>query len=151
MTQTTGAMSWENAKVEIATDAAFAYKTDISGSTNKVDTSGGDIETVTAYTHGTMSPLVAYGAAGEITVDVSTYYTEVSTEAFLKADTLYRAGTDCWLRITPDGVAGTYRFVSSVGRIVGPPLINGEAGKADFVTTSFKFVCSTLTPTVITP
>jgi hypothetical protein len=151
MTQTVAAMSWENAKVEIATDAAFAYVTDLSGSTNKVDTSGGEIEQVTAYTHGTMSPLVAYGAAGEMTIDVQALYTEVVTEAFLKADALYRAGTDCWLRITPDGVAGTYRFVSSVGRIVAPPLINGEAGKADFVMSSFKFVCSTLTPTAITP
>jgi hypothetical protein len=151
MTQTIGAMSWENAKVEIATDAAFAYVTDISGSTNKVDTSGGEITTEKAYTHGTMSPLIAYGAAGEMTIDVQALYTEVTTEAWLKTDALYRAKTDCWLRITPDGVAGTYEYVSSVGRIVSPPQINGEAGAAKFVTGSFKFVCSTLTPGAVTP
>lgn len=151
MTQTTGAMSWENAKVEIATDAAFAYVTDISGSTNKVDTSGGELSKATAYTHGTQAPLLAYGAAGEMTITVGALYTEVATEAFLKTDGLYRAKTDCWLRITPNAVSGMYRFVSSVGRILTPPQIAGEAGKPDFVTTSFVFTCSTLTPTVITP
>ena len=145
MAQTTGGMSWENAKIEWATDAAFAYVTDISGSTNKVTTSGGEITTATAFTHGTLTPLVAYGAAGLMTIEVGVLYTEVATEAFRLAIDAYKNKTSIWLRITPNGVSGTRRFTSSIGRIMAPPVVSGEAGKPDFVLSSFKLTCSALT------
>ena len=145
MAQTTGAMSWENAKVEIATDAAFTYKTDISGSTNKVTTSGGEIETAKVYTHGTMTPIVGYGAAGERTVEIGVVYSETDTEAYFLADDYYTNSDDVWLRVTPDGVSGTKRFKTSVGRIMSPPQIEGEAGNPDFVVTTFQVTCSTIT------
>jgi hypothetical protein len=98
-----------------------------------------------------MSPLVAYGAAEKTTIDVSVLFTEVALEAWLKADALYRARTDVWLRFTPDAVSGTYRYVSSVGRITTPPMPSVEAGSAKFIEGAFKFVCSTFVPTAITP
>jgi len=143
MAQTTAAISWEDCKVEIATDVAFSYKTDISGSTNKITTSGGDIEVAKVYTHGTMAPIVGYGAAGERTVEVGAVYTAEANEAFLLADGYYTSKTDVWLRVYPAGT-GKY-FTTSIGRIMAPPQISGEAGKADFVVTTFTVSCSTIT------
>lgn len=145
MTQTVGAMSWENAKVEFSTDAAFTYVTDISGSSNKVTTSGGEISKATAYTHGTLTPLIGYGAAGERTVEIGVLYTESDTESYFLASDAYDNKDDIWLRVTPDAVAGLKRFVTSIGRIMTPPQIPGEAGKPDFVQTSFTLTCSALT------
>jgi len=136
-------MSWEDCKVEIATDAAFTYKTDISGSTNKITTSGGEIETAKAYTHGTLTPLVGYGAAAERTVEVGVVYSESATEGFFLAESYYTNKSDVWLRVYPAGT-GKY-FTTSVGRIMSPPQIEGEAGKPDYVVTSFTITCSTLT------
>jgi len=138
-------MSWENAKVEIATDAAFTYGTDISGSTNKVTTTGGEITSATVFTHGTLTPIIGYGAAGERTVEIGAVYSESDTEAYFLADDYYTNSDDVWVRVTPDGVAGTKRFKTSVGRILTPPQIEGEAGKPDFVVTSFTVSCSAIT------
>ena len=146
MPQTVGAMSWMNAKVEISVDAAFTTPTDLSGSTNTVTTGGGEIARATASTHGDKAPLVGYGSAAERTVEVGTLYTEVATEAFMLADQYYEDETPVYLRVTPDDtVAGQRRFKTSVGRILTPPQIVGEAGSAEFVQTTFTLTCATIT------
>jgi hypothetical protein len=141
MAQTTGAMSWEDCKVEFATSSG-SYS-DISGSTNKVTTTGGDISKVEAYTHGTLTPLVAYGAAAAREIEIGVVYTETTGEAFQVAESAYTNKSDVWIRVTPAGSGKA--FTTSVGRILSPPQISGEAGKPDFVMTTFKVACSTIT------
>jgi hypothetical protein len=142
MAQTTGAMSWEDCKVEIATDAGFSYKQDISGSTNKITTSGGEITTAEVYTHGTLTPIVGYGAAAKRTVEVGVVYTETTNEAFYLADQYYTNKTDVYLRVYPTGSGKA--FTTSIGRVMAPPQISGEAGKPDFVVTTFSITCASI-------
>ena len=137
MTQTTDAMSWEDAYVEVAVTTNSTFY-DISGSTNTVDATGGDVATATAYTHGTFEPLVGYGPAALVEVNVNALYTEVSGEAFDRIRTAYKNRSDVWLRWTPKGNVGSVkRYVTTTGRITKFKDPSGEAGTANFVVMPF--------------
>lgn len=132
--QTTGAISWEIAELEMSTDGPSTW-VNISGSTNQVDVTGGDVATAVAYTHTSLEPLVGYGAMALRQVHITGLYTEDSLEAFERLRTAYYNRTDMWLRVSPKGIyTGTKRFVTNrKGRITAFKEPSGQAGTANFV------------------
>ncbi len=133
--QTTDAISWELAELEISTDGPSTW-TNISGSTNQVDNTGGDVATAVAYTHTNMNPLVGFGAKALRETHITGLYTEISNEAFEILRNCYNNRTDTWLRVSPKGIyAGKKRFVTArAGRITKFKDPSGQAGTANFVT-----------------
>lgn len=132
--QTTGAISWELAELEISTDGPSTW-VNVSGSTNQVDNTGGDIATAVAYTHTSLEPLVGYGAKALRQAHILGLYTEDSLEGFEKLRSAYNNRTDIWLRLSPKGIyTGTKRFVTATrGRITSFKEPSGQAGTANFV------------------
>ncbi len=132
--QTTGAISWEIAELEMSTDGPSTW-TNISGSTNQVDNTGGDVATAVAYTHTSFTPLVGYGPAALRQIHITGLYTEITGEAFTLLRNAYRNRTDIWLRFEPKGIyTGTYKFTTHTrGRITSFKEPSGQAGTANFV------------------
>ena len=132
--QTTGAISWELAELEMSTDGPSTW-INISGSTNQVDNTGGDVATAVAYTHTSFTPLVGYGPAALRQIHVTGLYTEITDEAFTRLRNAYKNRTNIWLRFSPKGIyTGTYRFVThTAGRITSWKEPSGQAGTANFV------------------
>ncbi len=133
-TQTTGAISWELAELEISTDGPSTW-VNVSGSTNRVEFSGGNVATAVAYTHTSLVPLVGYGAAALRAIAIDGLYTESSQEAFDLLRNCYYNRTDIWLRLSPKGIyTGTKRFrTGKRGRITQWKDPSGQAGTANFV------------------
>lgn len=132
--QTTGAISWEIAELEMSTDGPSTW-VNISGSTNQVDNTGGDIATAVAYTHTSLIPLVGYGAAALRQIHIMGLYTEDQNEAFKKLRDAHYARTDIWLRFSPKGIyTGTKKYTTHTrGRITSFKEPSGQAGTANFV------------------
>lgn len=132
--QTTGAISWELAELEISTDGPSTWA-NVSGSTNQVDQTGGDVATAVAYTHTQLIPLVGFGAAALREIHITGLYTEITAEAFKKLRDCYYNRTDTWLRVTPKGItSGNKRYVTArAGRITKFKEPSGQAGTANFV------------------
>ena len=143
--QTTGAISWELNQLEISTDGPSTW-TDVSGSTNQVDNTGGDVSTAVAYTHTQMSPLVGYGPAALREVHITGLYTDSATEAFELLRAAYKNRTDIWVRYTPKGVTtGNKRYVTDTrGRITKFKEPSGSAGDAKFVTLDATWTGATM-------
>lgn len=133
--QTTGAISWELAELEMSTDGPSTW-INISGSTNQVDVTGGDVATAVAYTHTSLNPLVGYGAKALRELHITGLYTEDTNEAFEKLRNAYENRTNIWLRVHPKGIyGGTKSFVTArAGRITKFKDPSGQAGTASFVT-----------------
>lgn len=132
--QTTGAISWEIAELEMSTDGPSTWA-NISGSTNQVDNTGGDVATAVAYTHTSFTPIVGYGPAALRQIHIMGLYTEDSNEAFKKLRDAYYNRTDIWLRFSPKGIyTGTKKYTTHTrGRITSFKEPSGQAGTANFV------------------
>lgn len=132
--QTTGAISWEIAELEMSTDGPSTW-INISGSTNQVDNTGGDVATAVAYTHTSFVPLVGYGPAALRQIHVTGLYTESATESFKYLRDAYQNRTDIWLRFSPKGIySGTKKYTTRTrGRITSFKEASGQAGTANFV------------------
>ena len=75
MPQTTGGLSAVNAQVEVSTNGS-AW-TDISGSSNKVEPSGGERQSGEAYTHDGDVAIITGGKREPIELTLSFVYTEM--------------------------------------------------------------------------
>jgi hypothetical protein len=148
MAQTTTSLSWENTKLEFSPDNSTW--TDISGSTNSVEDSGGEIDVNKLYTHGTTTPIVGYGKKAEHKVSVNVVYTETAGEAWALLSAAYEAQSNAYLRWSPKGgTSGQRRFTTGVGRITKLPYPSGKAESSDPVQISCELTCAVVTPTTI--
>jgi len=124
MTQTVGAKSMRNVKLEFITGATW---NDISGVANAVEVSGGDRITGEAFTADGDRPIVLFGKLNPIDVECKIVYSEVTTEAFSLLEPLYVAGTSLRLRWAPGGNAtGNYRYVTDTTNITAFGYPGGE-------------------------
>jgi hypothetical protein len=148
MAQTTTSLTWENTKLEFSTDGA-AW-TDISGSTNTVEDSGGEIDTNKLFTHGTATPILGYGKKSEHKIAVNVVYTETAGEAWALLSTAYEANSAAYFRWSPrGGSAGQRRFTSSIGRITKLPYPSGKSEDSAPVQISAELTCASVTPATI--
>ncbi len=147
MAQTTGAISFKAAKVEICPIGTATW-TDISGTFNKVAQSGHERSTGEAYTADGDVAIITRGKLAPVELDVTCVYSEISTEAFKVIHDLHivAGGTDLYTRITPKGTAtGDQRFTTTVGTITQCGIPVGEVGKADPVMFGFKVKAAAIT------
>jgi hypothetical protein len=136
MAQTTGAMSFANAKIEVSTDGT-AW-TDISGFANKVQVGGGERSSAEYYTADGDTPIFTTGKRGSFDITVSAAYTEGAAEPAEIFRNAYENSTQVWLRWSPKGGgSGSNMYTGGPGVVLTPVYPQGDASSADVIALDF--------------
>ena len=131
MAQTTGHITSKHSTVEVA-ENCLDY-TDISGSSNKFDPTGGEHEVGTTYTFEGYQALLALARLGPFTGTLTAVYTEVDTEATDLLLGFWENQTRICIRHRPKGAgAGNWEFIYSV-LILGPAIPMTDATSSDII------------------
>ncbi len=143
MAQTTNAISFAGAKVEVSTDGTTW--TDISGFATAVELGGGERQTGTAFTFDGDTAIIRGGKREPLEVTVRVVYTEGASDPAETVRAAYENGTDLYIRWSPKGGAsGDALFTTDAAVVTTPPYPAGEAGSGDPVVIEF----TALTPKV---
>lgn len=136
MAQTTGAVSFKAATLELSTNNSDW--TDYCGTFNKIKPKGGDRKSGAVHTACGDKPVMTVGKKEPVSLEVDIVYTEVSTELFTVADGWKDNATAVYMRWTVKGTAtGNYRYTTDAGYITECPPPAGDADKADPVVVTF--------------
>ena len=130
MPQTTDAISWVNAKVEIKVFGGSFV--DIGGSSNKLEVDGFERIIGEAFSQIGDAPIVTAGKKKSGKVKFQLIYTETTGEAWKTLYDAYQAGTKVQGQWTPKGSGtGAYQYTTEYGYLenVTPP--TGESEKGD--------------------
>jgi len=131
MVQTTGHMTSKHSTVEVAADC-LSY-TDISGSSNKFDPTGGEHEVGSTYTFEGYSALIALGRIAPYTGTLTAIYTEIDNEAADLLQGFYENQTRICVRHRPAGAGvGNWEWIFSIF-ITGPVVPMTDATSSDIV------------------
>lgn len=153
MAQTTGAISFKAAKVEIGVTGTSTW-TDISGTFNQVEVAGRERNAGEVYTADGDTAIITRGKLTPADMTVTCVYSEVATEAFKVINDLNvtAGGTDFWIRWSPKGGAATtdYRFTSGAGIITHVGLPAGEVAAGNPVTFQFRVKAAAITQATAT-
>ncbi|MDD2921793.1 MAG: hypothetical protein PHQ36_05850 [Anaerolineales bacterium] len=152
MAQTTGQMSFADAKVEIKI-AAGAW-VDIGGEFTKIEVDGGERKSGEAFTQTGDTPVLTKGKREKYTVKGSVVYTEGTTTPWKLLWDAHKAGSDVQVRWSPKGGStGDYQFSSAatgnVLKNVTPPV--GEASNGDPIMSEFSLETADITDAAIVP
>jgi hypothetical protein len=140
MAQTTGHTTLRNMQIEISTDNNTW--TDISGESNSIDLSGGEISTGEEYTAEGELPLVGIGKKSLTEAKVKVVYVEGNSSAWQTFFDAYSDGTEIYLRYAPKGNAeGNNRFTSGKGFVTSPVYPKGSVAEAKPVMCELSFKC----------
>lgn len=147
MAQTTGAMSFRNAKIEISTNGTTW--TDISGFANEISLSGGDRQLGEAFTFDGDTPIIVVGKRSTLDVTVKALYTEGSNDPFEIVRAAYEGGTNLYVRWSPKGGStGAFIYTSDAGYVQNAPYPVGSASSADAVLLEFTVKTPRITKSV---
>lgn len=150
MPQTTAAFSAKNAKIEYSTQTNTGW-VDISGWANSITVSGGERQTGEAYTFDGDTAIVTTGKRAGRTAEITTLYTEGTTDAWVTLDTLYKAGTATYLRFTPRGLQGSltgelvHTSSTSYSYITNVSLPEASSDSGDALTFTASWITSEFT------
>lgn len=147
MAQTTGAITFEDCKVEISANGSTW--TDISGMSNSIGVSGGDRQTGETYTFDGEFAIVRRGKAEPLDIECRCVYTETANEAYAIIETAYEGGSDLYLRWSPKGGLSTNYQFAAQGVVVSPPYPTGEAGNGEPVLFTLNMKVGRVTRSVI--
>lgn len=140
MAQTTGATNLKNVYIEISNDALTW--TNISGSFNAIDISGGERDTGEVYTGESDLPIVGAGKMKLTKVKVKVVYTEGAADPWKKFFDAYTNSQDVYLRYAPKGnSSGNFRFTSGKGFVTSPVYPSGDVAEAKPVLCELEFNC----------
>lgn len=148
MAQTTGGISCVNATIEVSTDGSVW--TDISGSTNKIEPSGGNRLTGESYTFDGDGSIVTAGKRETTDINISVIYTETAGEGFEYVRSAFENVTQLYLRYSPaGGASGDAMYTADPGVVTefGYPAIEASEGgpiMCEFVLKTSKLVQSTV-------
>lgn len=149
MAQTTGAKSMRNVVLEFSTTGTTWN--DISGVANAVEVDGGDRITGEVFTATGDTPIVLFGKLNPIDVAAKIVYSEVTTEAYLLLEPLYKNGTDIKVRWAPGGnVTGNYRYTTGTTNITEFGYPGGEVGDGDPILIDFSVKTGAISYAAIT-
>ena len=130
MAQTTGALSPQDLHVGFSTDGS-AW-TEVTGSANSVEVSGGERQSGSTRTFQSTAPIVKYGGKESLTVTVRGVYSETADEAYLLAQAAYDNDTALYVRWSPGGGdSGDLGYTTSEGKVMTPPYPSGAADTPD--------------------
>jgi len=148
MTQTTGHITLRNMKVEVSTDNSTW--TNISGESNSIAISGGEIGSGEAYTAEGNLPLVGIGKVGLTEAKVKVIYVETSGSAWNTFFDAYVNGSDVYMRYSPKGGStGNLMFTSGKGFVVSPVYPQGEVSDGNPTMCELTFKCPGFTKTTV--
>ena len=149
MTQTTGAISMRNNKIEASTNGSSW--TDISGTANSIVAGGGEREIEQTPTFDGDTMIVTAGKRGAIELKVRILYTEGASDAAEVARAAYEAGTAYYLRWSPKGGTSTqFMYTSAAGYIKENTYPGGDAKSAEAIALEYTVVTPSITKSVIT-
>ncbi len=116
-TQTVGAISAKNAKIEAGIGSTPTW-TDISGEANSIDTPTQVRQTGDTFTGGSDTAIVTSGKREPIDLVCNFVYTEITGEAFELIRAEFEAGNTVQLRWSPKGGnTGNFQFTAAAGTI----------------------------------
>lgn len=153
MAQTTAAISFVGAKIEISTN--FSDWTDISGFTKAVTVAGGDRNYGEYFTADGDTPIVKAGKRTGIDVTINYAYTETSTHPFQVALDEYETagGGQIHVRFSPAGGATNdllYTADQNNTVLVFPGYPQGDVEPGDVVANEMRFRTAKLDQSTIT-
>jgi hypothetical protein len=130
--QTTGALSWIDAVMEVSTDGISYY--DVSGSSNAVKVDGGERAISEFFTANGDTPILTRGKRSKLEVTFAGVYTEVTGELFDRMIGVYEAATTMYFRwsVKTHGT-GVFIFSTSAGYLTKPVYPQGASDSADAV------------------
>ncbi len=138
MVQTTTAIVGADSVIEISTDDTTW--TDISGTMNSFDPSGGERKAGAKHTFYGDVPVLRAGKPSEVTVKMKIMYTETAGEAATTIEALYLANTAAYLRQRPKGTLATYWQFKGLGYWLTPifPKSDSEADGPNVLDLTWK-------------
>lgn len=138
MAQTTGSMTFANAKIMINSTTTFPTGAlDLSGVANTITVSGGELATIQAFTFGTTTPVLAAGKKSKIKIAIKALYSEVAGDGYSTIATWYEGSTPVYVQYIPKGSGvGAFVFTSGSGYIIPPPYPSGDSEGKEFATFS---------------
>lgn len=151
MTQTTGQISFVNAKIEISTNGSSW--TDISGHTSSIDVPAQARASGEAYTFDGDTALITGGKREPVEITVRIIYTEADTDAFEVVEAEFETddGDPLYLRWTPKGSgANTSQYATGACEIVSFQYPGGDASSADPIMTEFVLKAASITRSTLT-
>jgi len=138
-----------NAKIELSTDGGSTW-TDISGSSNKLTPSGGEMRTSGTHPTGVEDPKLTAGGKELINVAITAYYTETANEARELLEDAYQNRKDARVRWSPKGGnTGDKQVVTGAGYCTTPSFIGGEGGSSDALMIDVVIVAETYTESTV--
>ena len=155
MAQTTAAMSGTELDVEVSSNGSTW--TNISGTTQAVETPEGTLASGEVYTGDGASAIITSGKFEPVEVKVIIVYTNESNEAFETIRPWYTARTPIYVRWSPKGIgtsgAPVFTTTDAEGTLQACPIIafdypGGDASEAAPVMASFTVKAPFITRTV---
>lgn len=132
MAQTSHHMTSQDLEIHVSTDAG--EWTDISGSSAAWSTDGGERETGTEYTAGSVDPLIGVGPMSPGTGTLRFIYTEAANEATDIINGYAENGTRVYLRARPRGSTVGYWQWTSRGHFLKRVTPAVDASSGDILT-----------------
>jgi hypothetical protein len=147
MSQTTGAISSKDYKIETSTNGSSWE--DQSGIAMKLEPSGGERATGEGFTFDGDTPIITGGKRAGVTVNVEYVYTEGASDFFEDVRTAYEAGSAFYIRWSPKGgQTGEFVFTTDAGIVKSLKYPAGDAASGDPVISSFDLHTPKITKSV---
>lgn len=148
MTQTTGAITFKDVKLEFSTDGA-AW-TVASGYASGIEVKGGERDIAEKITADGEGPIVLAGKKKTLDVTLKAVYTEGAAELAAVALSAYEGATPLYFRWSPKGGNSTnWSFVTSRGVVTNHVYAAGDAEKVEVAPIEVTIKCSTITKSVL--
>jgi len=130
MAQTTGAISFTNAKVEFSLNNSDWV--DVSGFSSEIKPDGGEREIGEFYTLEGDVAILTTGKRGPMEISLTVVYTEGGGDIFEQVRDAYENNLPIYMRWSPKGGhIGDFQFVTDVAHITKGSYPGGEAKSGD--------------------
>jgi hypothetical protein len=149
MTQTDEGLPFTDALIEISTDGSVW--TDISGFAGSVSRGGGQRNTGEAYTADGDTAIVKGGKRQPVDVSVIIVYTEETTPPYDTVRAAYEAGSDMYVRWSPNGGdSGDEQYTTDAGIVTDCPEPVGSVESGDPLVIQFTVRTPKVTKSTVT-
>jgi hypothetical protein len=136
MAQTTNAISFKDAKIELSTNGSVW--TDASGFSNKVEVGGGERAFGEFFTADGDTPILTVGKRSSFELRGNVVYTEAGGEPWDMVYNAYAGATVLYMRWSPKGgQTGELQFTTGPGYVLTPVLPQGDASTPDVLALEF--------------
>lgn len=144
MTQTVGAKNMRDVDVHYSSTSGWIWNA-IGGTLNAIEVSGGDRITGETWTADSDQPIVLFGKMNPLEVTGKIVYSEITAEAFIDLEALYKAGTNIRLSWAPAGWStGNLLFKTDTVQITAFGYPGGEVQDGNPILVEFTVRAGTI-------